>query len=310
VDEIYPRVKDLGITKKDLTEILDSMAKKGVIGYYREGKQKFYGNVPWVLGIYEYQVDKLTPELVADIRHYYQSPPTEKIKSTEPSQMRTIPVGQSFRRDDSVTQYDDVQHLIEQSEGPFIVANCICRQEKDILGEPCQVSDNRELCFGIGKFTQGYLDLGWAREISKEEMLAALEKNKAEGLVLRPSNTQEIEFVCNCCGCCCGGMYAAKAAHRPVDYFTTNYSALVDSDLCTSCGTCVNLCQMEAITLGDESADIDLDRCIGCGVCVANCPSEAVSLKKKETVHVPPETFEELYAQIDKRRKESEKSSK
>ncbi len=72
----------------------------------------------------------------------------------------------------------------------------------------------------------------------------------------------------------------------------------------------MNLCQMEAITLGDECANINLDRCIGCGICVANCPSEAVTLKKKETVQVPPETFEDLYAQIDKRRKESEKRTK
>jgi ferredoxin len=93
-------------------------------------------------------------------------------------------------------------------------------------------------------------------------------------------------------------------APRPVEYFTTNHYAEADSELCTACGTCVDLCQMEAVTLEEEAVKINLDRCIGCGACVANCPSDAFELKKKEEVHVPPENFDELYSKIQKRRKE------
>lgn len=310
VDDIYPRVADLGISKHDLEEVLDRMAKKGIISYYRDGETKYYGNALWVLGIYEFQVDKLTPELVADKQVFYGSPPTDNIQRTGISQMRTIPVAQSFRREESVAHYDDIQQLIEQAEGPFVVINCVCRQEKDIIGEPCKVTDRRELCFGVGKFTQAYLDFGWGREVSKEEMLAVLEQNKNEGLVLQPSNTQDIEFVCSCCGCCCGGLASVQAVPRPVEYFTTNYYSAVNAELCTGCGTCEKLCQMSAITLDNGIAEINLDRCIGCGICVANCPSEAVQLVKKDTLHVPPEDFDEMYSQIAQRRKQLDETEK
>ena len=34
--------------------------------------------------------------------------------------------------------------------------------------------------------------------------IAIIEENQREGLVLQPSNTRDIDFVCSCCGCCCG----------------------------------------------------------------------------------------------------------
>jgi Pyruvate/2-oxoacid:ferredoxin oxidoreductase delta subunit len=295
------------MSKQELADILEDMAKKGLITYRREGNTKFFGGAPWVIGIYEFQVGKITPELVADIQHFYSSPPIEEIQDTGIPQMRTIPVGKSIRQEDGIAQYDNIQLLIEQSEGPFIVVDCVCREEKDVAGEPCKATDRRELCFGMGKFTTAYIDFGWGREVSKKEMLQILEQNKDEGLVLQPSNTQDIEFVCSCCGCCCGGIVARKRAPRPVDYFTTNYYAEVDSELCTACETCVDLCQMEAVTLEGEAVKINLDRCIGCGVCVANCPSDALELKSKEKLHVPPENSDELYSGIQKRRKELDK---
>ncbi len=310
VDDIHPRVKELGLSKQELEETLDVMAQKGIISYHRDGETKFYGNALWVIGIFEFQVDKLTPELLADMKNFYSSPPLRKIQPTGISQMRTIPVGESIRREDSVANYDNIRELIEQSEGPFLVIDCVCRQVKDIAGNPCRATERRELCFGVGPFTQAYIDFGWGRQVSKEEMLAILEQNQDEGLVLQPSNTQNLEFVCSCCGCCCGGIEGVKAAPRPVEYFTTNFYSEVDADLCTGCGTCVGLCQMEAISLDDGIATINLDRCIGCGVCVANCPSEAVQLVKKDKRHIPPEDFDDLYSQMAKRRKELDKAVK
>jgi formate hydrogenlyase subunit 6/NADH:ubiquinone oxidoreductase subunit I len=64
---------------------------------------------------------------------------------------------------------------------------------------------------------------------------------------------------------------------------------------------------MEAATLEGDAVNINLDRCIGCGVCIANCPSDALELKTKEKLHVPPKNSEELYSQIDQRRKELDK---
>lgn len=54
--------------------------------------------------------------------------------------------------------------------------------------------------------------------------------------------------------------------------------AVVDEDTCTACGTCVDECPVEAITL-EEVAVIDEDTCTDCGSCVDVCPVDAISLE-------------------------------
>ena len=55
-------------------------------------------------------------------------------------------------------------------------------------------------------------------------------------------------------------------------------SPVVKQDKCVACGTCVNDCPVNAISLGDV-ASIDSSRCIGCAHCIAVCPQAAIDLK-------------------------------
>ena len=57
--------------------------------------------------------------------------------------------------------------------------------------------------------------------------------------------------------------------------------AVVNRDECVSCGTCVEECPEEAITLGeDEIAVVNVEKCTECGTCVEACPSEAITIEK------------------------------
>lgn len=56
-------------------------------------------------------------------------------------------------------------------------------------------------------------------------------------------------------------------------------AAEVDSDKCTGCGLCVEVCPVEAIKVADDDvAVVDADECTDCGACVDECPNEAISL--------------------------------
>ena len=74
---------------------------------------------------------------------------------------------------------------------------------------------------------------------------------------------------------------------------------MIDHDECTLCETCVDMCPLEIIRLGeDETGErimIERDFCIGCGVCAVNCPTEAISLKKTSN-HIPVESRPGLLA--------------
>lgn len=57
--------------------------------------------------------------------------------------------------------------------------------------------------------------------------------------------------------------------------------AKVDIDECTGCGTCVDECPVEAITMNDDDiAVVNADECTECGMCVDACPVEAISLEE------------------------------
>ena len=52
----------------------------------------------------------------------------------------------------------------------------------------------------------------------------------------------------------------------------------VDISKCDACGSCVEVCPVEAITiLDDHHAVIDPEECIECLACIDECPNEAIS---------------------------------
>jgi len=58
----------------------------------------------------------------------------------------------------------------------------------------------------------------------------------------------------------------------------------VDSDKCFSCGSCIALCPVEAISLAEDSTvQFDKEKCVGstCSVCVDACPVRAIKSIKQ-----------------------------
>ncbi|MBU2498325.1 MAG: 4Fe-4S binding protein [Proteobacteria bacterium] len=296
--EIFDGIKQSGISLKQMEEMLEGMLKKGVIGHMEREKARYFFNVPLVVGMYEGQLNKLTPEFLADFDEYTRDRAFGlEFLATALPQMRTIPVARSITPEHHVATYDQLTRLLMESDGPTVVNECICRQAAKIRGKECRKTTRMETCMALGDIAKNCIRVGLGRQVSKEEALAIARSNEEEGLVLQPSNAQEAEFLCACCGCCCGMLAVHKALPRPVAFWATNYHASVDPDECTGCGTCEERCQVDAIKVDDTEgiSKVNLDRCIGCGNCVTTCPSEAVHLEKKEEEARPPETNEDLY---------------
>jgi NAD-dependent dihydropyrimidine dehydrogenase PreA subunit len=53
---------------------------------------------------------------------------------------------------------------------------------------------------------------------------------------------------------------------------------VVDSNLCTACGICVDECPQSCYDLEDVAVLTRPDDCTECGICVDACPSEAISM--------------------------------
>jgi Pyruvate/2-oxoacid:ferredoxin oxidoreductase delta subunit len=212
--------------------------------------------------------------------------------------MRTIPVGARFVPERRVGRYDDARQLMEGTAGPIAVMNCVCRQGKDLLDEPCQQTDARRVCMTFKGAARKLIAEGTAQAVSYEEALACAQRAEEDGMVLQPENTQDPSFICFCCGCCCGVLSTARQLPHPAEYLQSNYRATVDPELCTECETCHSRCPMDALDSSNGATRVEPHRCIGCGLCVTTCPSEALSLVAKEQQTVPPRDQRSLYRKI------------
>jgi len=297
IESIYPRVGSRSISRDELEIILDGIARKGGIGYTVSGGKKYYKNIPLIVGMYEGQLNRLSPEFLSDVSEYTSGRRWGiSFLRSRVSQMRTIPVEQSLTPKHYVATYDEISSIIEKTEEPVVVLECICRKTASLRGNSCIKTERKETCIALRNAAEACMLRGDGRVIEKEEALEITRMNEEEGLVLQPSNAQYPEFVCACCGCCCGMLRMQKRLPKPVDFWTTSYHALVNEELCTGCGTCIERCQVDAVTLeSDEKAHINTSRCIGCGLCVTTCKAGALELEKIKNTTPPPQTDDEMW---------------
>ncbi|HYA86685.1 MAG TPA: 4Fe-4S binding protein [Nitrospirota bacterium] len=282
-------------------QLLESMFEKGAIGWKEIDNVSHWHVMPLVIGMYEAQDGNPTQEFLAAARAYMKTPAFGKsFLAVKPSQMRTIPVNQSVTAEHSIVTYDQIHSIVLASPGPFVVLSCICREAMALKNKPCKKTSRLETCMGFSTMAAMVLRRKHGREISRGEALEILQQNQEDGLVLQPANAQQPEFVCSCCGCCCGMLSVHKLLPHPVDFWTSNFYAEVAANLCQRCSTCISRCQVDAITLtgADGTATINLSRCIGCGLCVPTCPASALQLRKKLSAIPVPKNEQDYLEEV------------
>lgn len=306
LEVIFPRVKHLVVSPEQLSEIFDGIQRNGGIGTTTRNGKRHYCNAPFVVGMFEMQGGRLTPDFCKNVDEY-----TADMKfgaaflSTELPQMRTIPIAKSIGFQSKVSTFDELAVLVQQADAPFMVFECICRKKKSLQGGTCKATDRKETCLAFGSMAESSSLSGSGREIGRDEAMSILEMNQKQGLVLQPSNTQKAEFICSCCGCCCGMLSLHQILPKPLDYWASNFHSVVDASLCDGCGDCEARCQVKAISVpaDSQSAVVNLNRCIGCGICVSTCTRQAITLHRNPIETKPPKTPEELYDTIVAKKK-------
>lgn len=295
--DIFNGVKGSGMTLKKVEGLLEEMLSNGAIGSTERKGAEYYFTIPLLIGIAELHGHRGTPQFWADFGEYMDSGFGKAFASTKVSQMRTIPVEKSIPVEHYVTSYDHIREIINNTDGPIVINTCMCREGAKGRGQPCKKTTRAETCMGFGDWARRAVKAGNAKVISKDKALEIMRQNEEDGLVLQPTNYQKIDFVCACCGCCCGVLNIQKNLPKPALNWAHNYYAAVETESCTGCGTCIEKCQINAVKIDEQNgyASINLDRCIGCGNCVAACPSEALRLVKIEKETIPPEDCNSLY---------------
>ncbi|MFP4213272.1 MAG: 4Fe-4S dicluster domain-containing protein [Desulfohalobiaceae bacterium] len=290
----------LGLDRAELEPRLEDMAGKGLIFRLSREQETKYMAAQFMVGIWEYHVHDLDQDLIRDVNEYLPHLMQNSWMQTSTKQLRVIPVQESIEGQSGVMPYDQAKELVRM-QSRIAVAPCICRKEHQMVGQGCGRPLETCLIFGAG--ARFYLENGWAREISADEALQILEQGLKQGLVLQPGNAQKPANICLCCGCCCQVLKNLKSLPEPAAAIHSNFTARVQEELCTACGQCEEICQMQAISVQD-TAQVDGWRCIGCGLCVSACDAGAISLQQKEQElkYEPPKNMVQTYLSMAQER--------
>jgi len=210
-------------------------------------------------------------------------------------------LGRAFVHEPALS-LDNALHVMDYERSSEVIRSathraislCYCRHKMHHLDRSCGAP--LDICMTFNTTAASLIRHGTAREVDTVECLDLLQSAYESGLVQFGENVREnVNFICNCCKCCCEAMIAARrfAVLHPVH--TTNFIPQLDQEACTGCGRCVDACPVEALALvpsgkqkPSKTARLNEDLCLGCGLCVRSCSQSAVQLASRPSRVITP----------------------
>jgi Pyruvate/2-oxoacid:ferredoxin oxidoreductase delta subunit len=294
----------MGKEEGEMEEILDVMADKGLCLSFVKDQTRFYHGSRFMPGIFEYQFmpGKTTDRdrTIARLIQAYKRAYNQKVDTTSmtfPS-FRVITVDKTIQLGNQVHTYDQVQKYIDQSDH-VAISTCYCRHSAVLRNEDIHGMPN-DVCMQFGILAQFAVERLGAKSVTKAEAKDVLDRAEKAGLIHMSQNTAEnIGFICNCDRWHCVVVNSALAKPKPGLFLNSGFEPHFDSEICVACGTCIDRCPPEALTMGgDDLPVVDLDRCFGCAVCATGCPEDAVKMTNKPGFRQPPRDGKALKAAI------------
>jgi len=287
--------------------ILEGLASKGMLLDMEMHGEQIFVLPPPMAGFFEFSMMRLgngyDQKLLAELYYQYLNVEEDFVKNLfaggETQLGRTFVNEKALAGDNTLTvmDYERASEVIHTAEHMGVGA-CYCRHKMQHLGKACDAP--MDICMTFSGTAQSLIKHGIARQVDVKEGMDLLDQAREHNLVQFGENVQsKVAFICNCCGCCCEAMLAAKRFAFLNPIATTNFLPEVTAESCNGCGKCVTACPVEAMALvaaGDphkpkrKKARLIEDLCLGCGVCVRACSHASIKLRARKERLITPVT--------------------
>lgn len=287
------------ISEKEAKNILDTLSSRAILlDIVHKGVQTYILPPP-MAGFFEFSMMRtrgdINQKLLGELFYQYLNVEEEFIKDlfySSETKLGRVFVNESalsIGTQDNLVQildYEKSTHIIKSSEH-IGVSMCYCRHKMQHVGKACGAP--MDICMTFGNTAASLIKNGYAREIDTIECIDLLQTAYESNLVQCGENVREgVTFICNCCGCCCEALVAAKkfGVLHPVE--TTNFIPKINYESCIVCGKCIKICPVNAITKSENQVVINEELCLGCGLCARGCFKKSILLKNRETKIITP----------------------
>ena len=276
------------LTESETRKILDGLASKALLVDFDVAGEIQYVLPPPMAGFFEFSMmrvrDDIDQKLLSELFYEYLNVEEDFVR--ELFTCGETQLGRTFVHEPLLSA-DNALHVLDYERASSVIETathrgismCYCRHKMMHKERACDAP--MDICMTFNTSAESLIRHGHARAVDVSEGLDLLAKAHESNLVQFGENVrQRVNFICNCCGCCCEAMIAARrfAVMHPIH--STNFLPEVQEDTCNGCGKCVSLCPVEAIALVSANdphhpkrklARVDAARCLGCGICVKAC---------------------------------------
>jgi formate hydrogenlyase subunit 6/NADH:ubiquinone oxidoreductase subunit I len=275
---------------------LESLCSKCILLDMESPEGTLYMLPPPMAGFFEFSLMRVRSDidqkLLSELFYQYVTVEEDFIKDLMGS--GGTPVGRAYVNEDAlpkddslyVLDYERASDIIKQADH-IAVGMCYCRHKAQHTVGACDAP--MDICMTLGSTADSLIRHDFARRVDASECLDLLSLAYEHNLVQFGENVQRHpSFICNCCGCCCEALMAARRFGMMTPVETTNFLPEVQKETCTGCGKCVQACPVEAMVLisANDAADpnrktarLDEHVCLGCGVCVRVCSRSSIKLR-------------------------------
>jgi len=300
--ETAARAWSMSVT--EARKVLDGLASRAILIDIAGRRRNYYVLPPPMAGFFEFSMMRLRGDvdqkLLAELYYQYITVEEDFIKALfvqGETQLGRVFVHEPVLTNENALHVLDYERASEVIKTAFHrgVGICYCRHKMEHIGKACAAP--QDICMTFNTTAASLTKHGYARSVGVEEGLDLLQQAYEKNLVQFGENIRRhVSFICNCCGCCCEAMIAARRFGHMRPVHTSNFLPEVDT-ACSGCGDCAAACPVEAMTVVSandpahpkkKKAKLDEKICLGCGVCVRVCKTKNLKLKSRPVRVITP----------------------